>query len=539
MASTARYDSNLNTSYSSLADGHNPIGHLPALLVSHPPIPSTSQHIAALAGYVPTPSMGGSADTRPFPPAGRSIAVPSQANLSGSLCNLTRSEPIAPLTSARLDHSQSRATHAPEWPASYLDDEPETEDSENIEAGLLNGLALDRQAESNTLPFIVHCFAAWMTRFTFEPTRILPIIINHIRHGYAVGEETRQAMLLVSGSGLAVSRSTDYDLSDFNALQKQLMDRLIETRARSDTEFTNELALATMEHSHQVSKLLPSRREFHFTDEKFISTLFKVGSLASVLHVMGLYAPVFRRACPEPSNGFVNLPRRLTAMEIQLKYYSTLDVLQSVITNRPMFFRYDLDYLSPQEEALIKSDYGPGLRWLYGVPDRLMITLARMNTLFEDHGNRLDPERVQEIEKEIADCALVVNTSHGINPTLNIGRATVQQSWKMAATIYLYMGLCGADSKDVRVAKVRKKFIKLLRGIKPSRNPDSFLILPILIVSFTSRTFLLPFFVPGRGRYYIFRRPINPALTATGYIRMHPPGNSRERYSSDLECYLG
>ncbi|KAG8680902.1 hypothetical protein FRC11_001836, partial [Ceratobasidium sp. 423] len=224
----------------------------------------------------------------------------------------------------------------------------------------------------------------------------------------------------------------------------------------------------------------------------FISTLFKVGSLASILNVMSLYAPIFRRACPEPSDGLVNLPRRLTAMEVHLKYYSTLDVLQSVITHRPMFFRYDLDYPSPQEEALIKSDHGPGLRWLYGVPDQLVITLARMNTLFEDYGNHVDPERIQDLEQEIQDCALIVDTGPGINPTLIIGRATVQQSWKMAATIYLYMasqiiqGLCGADSTDVRVAKVRKKFMKLLRGIKPSRNPDSFLVLPLLITDLPS-----------------------------------------------------
>ncbi|CAE6506013.1 unnamed protein product [Rhizoctonia solani] len=288
-------------------------------------------------------------------------------------------------------------------------------------------------------------------------------------------------MLLISNSVLAIAVSTDYDLTHFNTLYKLLASRVVDARARGDSELTRELALGVMEHSHQVSQLHLLTKEMNLIDEKFMSALFKVGSLANVLNVMELYAPVFRRACPESNEELVNLPRRLTAMEIQLKYYAALDVLQSVITHRPMFFRYDLELLSHQEEMFIKLGNGPGLGWLYGISDRLMIALARINTLFEDFGNCVDPEVVQELEEEIAACEPIIYTSAEMDPTLNIGRIMVQEAWRLAANIYLYMALCGADSADARVVKIQKNGMKLLRSIKPRRNPDSFVVLPILV----------------------------------------------------------
>ncbi|KAG8683137.1 hypothetical protein FRC11_013925, partial [Ceratobasidium sp. 423] len=213
----------------------------------------------------------------------------------------------------------------------------------------------------------------------------------------------------------------------------------------------------------------------------FISTLCKVGSLASVLNVMDMYAPVFRRACPEPSEELVNLPRVLTTINIHLQFYATLDVLQSVITHRPMFFRYNLDILSPRDEELLHAEDGPGLRWLYGVPDRLMITFARINTFLEDFGSCVDAGGIRELEKEIASFAPVVCPSLRTDPILNIARVAVQESWRLAAYVYLHMALCGADSSDARVVKTQQKFMRLLETIQPRRNPDLFLVLPMLI----------------------------------------------------------
>ncbi|CAE6431196.1 unnamed protein product [Rhizoctonia solani] len=125
-----------------------------------------------------------------------------------------------------------------EWTTSQLDDEP----------------------ESNTLPFLVHGFASWSAQLIFETTQIIPVVADHFRHSRSFDRQTRQTMLLISNTSLAISRTTDYNLPQFTTLPKQIIDRVREARARDDIELTRELALATMEHSRQ-----------------FISMLFKIG----------------------------------------------------------------------------------------------------------------------------------------------------------------------------------------------------------------------------------------------------------------------
>ncbi|KAG8699576.1 hypothetical protein FRC11_013615 [Ceratobasidium sp. 423] len=145
---------------------------------------------------------------------------------------------------------------------------------------------------------------------------------------------------------------------------------------------------------------------------------------------MSLYAPIFRCACPESGDELVNLPRRLTAFEMNLKYFATLKVLKAVLTHCLMFFRYDLNFLSPLHEELLNLEDGLGLRWLYGVPDRMVYVLAKMNTLLEDYGSRVASEKVQELERDIEACKPAVPSSTEDELTLKVARLVVQESWQ-------------------------------------------------------------------------------------------------------------
>ncbi|CAE6424952.1 unnamed protein product, partial [Rhizoctonia solani] len=302
-----------------------------------------------------------------------------------------------------------------------------------------------------------------MIRFIFESTRIISYARDTIIHGHSLGEETLQRMILVANTALEVAKSTDYELTYFTALYKLLVKNVLEARACSD--LTREAAMKTMESSHEL-----------------ISVTSKVASLASVLSLMQLYAPVFRRACPESGDELVNLPRRLTAPEVKLKYYVSFDVILSVITHRPMFFRYNLDCLSSYDQELLDADDRPGLGWSIGVPDRLVYIMAKINILLEDYGNGVELKMVRELEKDIRAYKLAVSSGTTGDPTLKVERLVVKESWRLAAYVYLYMGLCGADTRDARVVKVQKQFMRLLDTVRPRRNPDSFLTIPMMIV---------------------------------------------------------
>ncbi|KAL5641754.1 hypothetical protein ACGC1H_002013 [Rhizoctonia solani] len=407
--------------------------------------------------------------------------TPGQASLFDSIFSLADDPRVPPYTpeSPTLNwipdtgRVQSVGVGRPERSGLHSQVEPTIDLPENLHketnaggpvmVGALHELVLDREVESNIVPFLAHAFTSWLNRFIFEPARASSLARATIVRGHSLGEETHQRMILVANTVLAVSKSSDYEPKYYTILYQQLVKRVLE--ARTCSQLTREAAMKAVESCHEL-----------------LSITTKVGSLANTLNLMGLYAPVFRRACPEPS-GLVNLPRRLTAVEVNLKYFASYDVIQSMITHRPMFFRYDLDILSPQDEELLDADDRPGLRLSIGVPDRLVIALARINILLEDYGSCVDQKMVQELKTEITRaCKPVDSSSPEDDPALKVGRLMVQESWRLVGYVYLYMGLCGADSKDARVIKAQQQFMALLETVKPRRNPDMFLIIPMVIM---------------------------------------------------------
>ena len=102
-----------------------------------------------------------------------------------------------------------------------------------------------------------------------------------------------------------------------------------------------------------------------------------------------------------------------------------------------MFFRYTVDFTPEVPESLFFLVDAPGYRWACGIPDRLLMTLAEMNGLLEDFGPHVPTQVVSELEAEIKRMKPIVESS--AEPHLFVRRTAVQQSWFLAALIYLYM----------------------------------------------------------------------------------------------------
>ncbi|CAE6443290.1 unnamed protein product [Rhizoctonia solani] len=390
------------------------------------------------------------------------------------------------------------------WPT--LDEDSDSDDLEDVRNALSNVLVMTGNAESESL---VDCFALWMIRFLFEPLRGIPTTKDIIIQGLARGGEALWRMMLQANIAWQVAGNAPYDIDNppyFSTFYSHILQRL--AAATSHIEPSRELdrcyALSAMEQTFEL-----------------MCILCKIGTLSDMLNAMQHAAPVFRRACSDSPEKLVNLPLLLTTVDISLQSYATHDILLSMLTHRPMFFRYDLLLPAHISELIFNAEDGPGLRWLYGVPDWLMVILARMNTLLEDYGSCLDPGIAKGLEEEIRSKRTIVAGS--VDPSMSMGRIVVQESWRLAALIYLFMvranvtvslyssliitsmrlflyllsgikiiirtqALCGADSKDARVAKVHSKFMKLYTGVEARRNPDSFLVLPMLILGLpTSR----------------------------------------------------
>ncbi|CAE6467106.1 unnamed protein product [Rhizoctonia solani] len=263
------------------------------------------------------------------------------------------------------------------------------DDPENVRGEIVGFLWLDRHVESNGLPFILQAYATWISRFLFEPLRVIQIARHEVFRLYATGEESRRMMHLIAGSVYEITRSTDYNpikSPSFATLQVVLRNRFIGARTRVETshKWDRQYALGVM-----------------LSISEFTFALSKVMSLSTALGFMQLVAPVFRLACPHPLDELINLPTLFTTKIVPLQYYSTLDVLLGVLTSRPMFFRYDVKFTPEAPELIFQLEDGPGIRWCDGIPDQIVLIFAQMNSLYEDFGPRVRKDVADKLEAEI------------------------------------------------------------------------------------------------------------------------------------------
>ncbi|CAE6447064.1 unnamed protein product [Rhizoctonia solani] len=433
-----------------------------------------NDHVSALRAEFTSPPVGfGQISALP----GRGFDQPADSR-TWPCASASYHNAIPRATPARLEHGtpqevnmqQSQQEHVTverrvnDWLVSS-DDDDEIDLLKEYREVLTATLAPDRKVKSNALPFFIQSSALWIKLFIFEPARLTTVMRGVVIQKRTSDEAAHERVFLLALTLSTLSNSTKYDLAGFMRFQKYASVRVRAARvALQEGQLTREGAVEAMDTCHALT-----------------STTFKVGPLISVLNTMDMYAPIFRHACPESNEELASLPRILSTPEIEIKYFATLDVLLSFITHRPMFFRYDLRFCSPEAEELIDSEHGPGLRWAYGVPDRLTVVLAKFNTILEE-GAPLSSDQVQELEVEIDECQTVITHESVMVPGSMLGRIIVQEAWKYAARIYLHMGLRGANSNDERVVKIQSKFMMLLGGIAARRNPDSFLILPLLII---------------------------------------------------------
>ncbi|CAE7130224.1 unnamed protein product [Rhizoctonia solani] len=370
-----------------------------------------------------------------------------QASLFDALFSLARPGEeyyVSPDSTSRhpLDPEESLLTPVSEKggeaPSIFTSDDliDDTEDPEGIKAIMVRAVPLDRNVESNSLPFILESYAIWIGRMIFEPLRVAHVGREYVFRKYSLGETARLRLMLVSHFARAVARTTDYDINNLPSL------------ARFREHMSQSYQVASS--NRNTSRGLDVRSAAVAFDHSYelISIACKLLPLSAVLAIMQAGAPIFRSACPEPPEALVHLPGLLLNIDVSLRYFATMDVLLSVITNRPMFFRYNVEFTPQVTESMMYIENHLGLQWLYGVPDRLVVTLARMNALREDFGFCVDGIYIREIEEEIAS----------------------------------FRALGGANSEDARVKKAHKRFMQTFKDSRPGRHPDLFLVLPMVIL---------------------------------------------------------
>ncbi|KAH7345547.1 hypothetical protein B0J17DRAFT_42801 [Rhizoctonia solani] len=192
-------------------------------------------------------------------------------------------------------------------------------------------------------------------------------------------------------------------------------------------------------------------------------------------------APLFRQLCSDPPEAPIDLYSLLQHPLGCLWRYAYIDILFSVTSDMPTLFRYEVSIPSIQRSNTYGASQGDGIiQWLHGIPNQLVLLFAHMKSLQGD-GLTPDGDTVVSLERAIHELPPFDGSSS--DRFLAIIRSVVQECWRQAALIYLYMAVCGDSSDTPRVKEAFRRHMRLLNGTTPGRLPDEFLLVTLQLIS--------------------------------------------------------
>ncbi|CAE6493245.1 unnamed protein product [Rhizoctonia solani] len=329
-------------------------------------------------------------------------------------------------------------------------------------------LGLDRTVDSNSLPFVLQSFARWLPLILFDPLKIIHLAKKGIVQQFSQSLVLRSRLLLISELMGMLAKSWTLDDRGkrlFRLLSDEIWQNITDYRISSWPVSNEERERASIALENMI---------------ELISIQIATAPLSATLRLLQSAAPVFLSACPPPHPP--HLCDILLETGINLKHFAAVDVATSITTGRPLLCRYHVPWSLELCDEYMKKKENPGLQWLLGIPDQYIMLFGYMNGIKEDAdavGILVDSSVIERIEEDMKRISIL--PCGGREPSLAIGRMVVQECWREAVFIYLYMALDRADAFDPRVEKAQKGFMRLVNGIKPGRNPDAFLVVPMLI----------------------------------------------------------
>ncbi|KAG9087005.1 hypothetical protein FS749_003230 [Ceratobasidium sp. UAMH 11750] len=166
-----------------------------------------------------------------------------------------------------------------------------------------------------------------------------------------------------------------------------------------------------------------------------------------------------------PSRDSTSIPiaHIFASTQYELSHFVLPDLLCSLAYGLPQVVEYDTTV------APLKSDAHP-TQWVHGCPLALKIMLADINKhVTQGHAGPILDWR--SLEQQLWSWKPSVYTIPNEESWRVIARLAVQESWRHTLLIYLYMGVCGLASDDVRVASSIRQVFQIMDTVKHRLQP--------------------------------------------------------------------
>ncbi|KAG8768201.1 hypothetical protein FRC12_005718 [Ceratobasidium sp. 428] len=294
-------------------------------------------------------------------------------------------------------------------------------DTEGVMVRVGSTLALDRNVASNSLPYVISSYFRWIIRVVFEPLKLVERMEYLLNKRYA-SDDLRYATTLVADIAywLVNNPTSGEGFLALSRLQARIDHKiaLVNANREPPSEVCAHEALSTL--LYEIEEMI--------CIQSFSTTL------AHTIRLHKSAALVYRYTCSEPPDMPIHLPAKLLQSDSRHRSFPVMDILLSLSTCQPMLFRYDI---TPLSEPFELDSHSPGIQWMHGIPDQFLIMLARMNMLREDSAPNIDPNTISNLEVQVSSFESTFDRS--TDSYLTIARLTVQETWRQAMYIYLYM----------------------------------------------------------------------------------------------------
>ncbi|QRW11536.1 Fungal specific transcription factor domain [Ceratobasidium sp. AG-Ba] len=204
-------------------------------------------------------------------------------------------------------------------------------------------------------------------------------------------------------------------------------------------------------------------------------------------------APVFMQvACADPtlwprdpsSNG-ISLAHALVPPRHEIDRFIFMDNISSLTFGVPLLVEYDTSH------PMIETTAANPIEWIHGCPNRVMFSIVKINQWRMRHPNGcLEGEYVpwKEIEKDAWAWNPPPVGDFETDSSRHVARVAVQEGWRHALLIYLYMGMCGVTSHDPRVQTSVRQISRLYSVIKSQLASGMHLMAPVLLAAICTRS---------------------------------------------------
>ncbi|QRW22657.1 oxalate decarboxylase [Rhizoctonia solani] len=359
-------------------------------------------------------------------------------------------------------------------------------DPEGVGLILCTNPTMDKNVKDNALPFVLECYSRWAIARVYEPLKVVHAMRDQVIQQFASDNGRKRTIMIANvmkmfGQDLVIDGRGQFIL---NCLASDVQEKSI---AFMKTPPLFDIAMDRRNAMRALDSVL-----------EILALQVNTQPIAACIRSLDNAAPIFRRACIEPPGQPLNLPNIMMEHSLNLRHFATIDIVRSVSTGQPTYFRYEVPFSLELCEKMYQMQDVSGLQWLYGFPDQFVMLFAWIHCLCEKPGGNVS-ELIAWVESILPQIKIAVGEFG--DPLLRIGRMVVQDCWRYAVRIYLYMVLGGANALDPRVMRVQKDFMRLLRGVKPARNPDAFLMSPIIIAGVAT--------LKERDRHTLRRRMLN------------------------------